>query len=198
MAVDAAVDDEAGRDDRGVAPCLGEDLRMQRDLERARHLEHVDMIEVTRFCLPHEGDAGLLDHVAVPAGLHEGHPLRFREARMVGRRILRNRRWRLGWLGNFGFGSFDLGVLQQLIHGFPQLRTRIRAHGTTNSRILRCVCHRPFSFIRTLTVGFGVAPNLLTLPLSNTLWEGARGLRPFGPYRRWGLSPRPENIGRPE
>src|SRR4030088_1166404 len=24
---------------------------------------------------------------------------------------------------------------------------------------------RPFSFIRTLTVGFGVAPNLLTLPL---------------------------------
>jgi hypothetical protein len=30
------------------------------------------------------------------------------------------------------------------------------------------------------------------------LGEGARGLRPFGPYRRWGLSPRPENIGRPE
>src|SRR3954454_2904579 len=28
--------------------------------------------------------------------------------------------------------------------------------------------------------------------------EGARGLRPYGPYRRWGLSPRPENIGRPE
>ncbi|MGY3076499.1 hypothetical protein ACVWZZ_002870 [Bradyrhizobium sp. LM6.10] len=132
---------------------------MQRDLERARHLEHVDMIEVTHFCLPHEGDAGLLDHVAVPAGLHEGHPLRLCEARMLRRGILWNRRRRLGWLGRFG-----LGVLQHLIHGFPQLRTRIRAHGTTNSRILRCVCHRPFSFIRTLTVGFGVAPNLLTLP----------------------------------
>jgi hypothetical protein len=24
--------------------------------------------------------------------------------------------------------------------------------------------HKPFSFIRTVTVGFGVAPNLLTLP----------------------------------
>ncbi|SPP92330.1 protein of unknown function [Bradyrhizobium vignae] len=80
---------------------------------------------------------------------------------------------------------------------FLGLRTRIRAHGTTNSRILRCVCHRPFSFIRTLTVGFGVAPNLLTLPFGMTLTEGARGLGPFGPYRRWGLSPRPENIGRP-
>src|SRR6201746_276166 len=53
---------------------------------------------------------------------------------------------------------------------------------------------RPFSFIRTLTVGFGIAPNLLTLPQGE---EGARGLGLRHPYRRWGLSPRPENIGRP-
>ena len=35
---------------------------------------------------------------------------------------------------------------------------------------------QPFSFIRTLTVGFGFAPNLLTLPLGR---EGARGLGLF-------------------
>jgi hypothetical protein len=53
---------------------------------------------------------------------------------------------------------------------------------------------RPFSFIRTLTVGFGITPNLLTLPQRE---EGARGLGQIDPYRRWGLSPRPENISRP-
>jgi hypothetical protein len=53
---------------------------------------------------------------------------------------------------------------------------------------------QPFSFIRTLTVGFGFAPNLLTLPPFRE--EGARGLGRRRPYRRWGLSPRPENIGR--
>src|ERR1700722_12177330 len=61
---------------------------------------------------------------------------------------------------------------------------------------------RPFSFIRTLTVGFGITPNLLTLfPNGNPTgypWEqGARGLGLSRLYRRWGLSPRPENIGHP-
>src|ERR1044071_5241783 len=55
---------------------------------------------------------------------------------------------------------------------------------------------KPFSFIRTVTVGFGIAPNLLTLLLGRE--EGARGLGLCHPYRRWGFSPRPENIGRPE
>jgi len=53
---------------------------------------------------------------------------------------------------------------------------------------------KPFSFIRTVTVGFGFAPNLLTLSLFRE--KGARGLGRCRPYRRWGLSPRPENIGR--
>src|SRR5450759_2257575 len=57
---------------------------------------------------------------------------------------------------------------------------------------------RPFSFIRTLTVGFGFTPNLLTLfPKGIPREEGARGLGFLHPYRRWGLSPRPENIGYP-
>jgi hypothetical protein len=58
---------------------------------------------------------------------------------------------------------------------------------------------RPFSFIRTLTVGFGIAPNLLTL-FSKGMTQGKKALAGLGlvhPYRRWGLSPRPENIGRP-
>src|SRR6476659_6131586 len=57
-------------------------------------------------------------------------------------------------------------------------------------------CRKPFSFIRTVTVGFGITPNLLTLLLGRE--EGARGLGLRHPYRRWGFSPRPENIGRPE
>src|ERR1044072_747932 len=71
-------------------------------------------------------------------------------------------------------------------------RTRIRAYGTT--RRVKTRLSRPFSFIRTLTVGFGIAPNLLTLVFDK---QGARGLGPCDPSRRWGLSPRPENIGSP-
>src|SRR4030088_2103002 len=53
---------------------------------------------------------------------------------------------------------------------------------------------RPFSFIRTLTVGFGITPNLLTL----LRLRGRRSrARAQNPYRRWGVSPRPENNGRP-
>src|SRR5438128_1419914 len=64
-----------------------------------------------------------------------------------------------------------------------------------HAKAIRVKRRKPFSSIRTLTVGFGVAPNLLTLPLLGE--EGARGLGRCRPYRRWGLSPRPENIGRP-
>ena len=54
----------------------------------------------------------------------------------------------------------------------------------------------PFSSIRTVTVGFGFAPNLLTPPSA-----GARGLMqtttvPSCNHRRWGISPRPENVHR--
>jgi hypothetical protein len=56
---------------------------------------------------------------------------------------------------------------------------------------------RPFSFIRTLTVGFGITPNLLTLFPKDLGKEALAGLGLVHPYRRWGLSPRPENIGRP-
>ena len=59
--------------------------------------------------------------------------------------------------------------------------------------MIRVKRRKPFSFIRTVTVGFGVAPNLLTLSSFERKALAGLGLRP---YRRWGLSPRPENIGR--
>ena len=49
-----------------------------------------------------------------------------------------------------------------------------------------------FSSIRTLTVGSGISPDLLD-PFSMNE-KGARGLMPKGNYRRWGISPRPENV----
>src|SRR5262245_11056943 len=42
--------------------------------------------------------------------------------------------------------------------------------------MIRVKRRKPFSFIRTVTVGFGVAPNLLTLSLFRE--QGARGLGP--------------------
>lgn len=45
-----------------------------------------------------------------------------------------------------------------------------------------------FSFIRTITVGSGISPDLLT----STNRALAGSLKRV--YRRWGISPRPENI----
>src|SRR5713101_3524213 len=57
MAVDAAIDHEPGGDDRRIAPGLGEQLRVQRDFERARHLEQIDLRrrDVARIDLLEEG-----------------------------------------------------------------------------------------------------------------------------------------------
>jgi len=45
------------------------------------------------------------------------------------------------------------------------------------------------SSIRTMTVGSGISPDLLTLPATGRR-SRARGK---SPYRRWGIAPRPEN-----
>src|SRR6476659_1312717 len=96
-------------------------------------------------------------------------------------------------LSGVGIGLQALATSDSWLSSF---RTRIRAHGTTLATRKRARPPQPFSFIRTLTVGFGITPNLLTLLLKGE--EGARGLGLRHPYRRWGFSPRPENIGRPE
>ncbi len=75
---------------------------MQRNLERTRHLENIDPVarDVARLDLVEEGDPRLLDHLAMPAGLHEGDPLRLGKARM--------RRCR-GWIiGDGGLGVLNL------------------------------------------------------------------------------------------
>jgi hypothetical protein len=60
-------------------------------------------------------------------------------------------------------GVLKLGILQHLIHGFP-LSGPESGH-TAHRQPARDPreTSQPFSFIRTLTVGFGIAPNLLTL-----------------------------------
>jgi hypothetical protein len=50
----------------------------------------------------------------------------------------------------------------------------------------------PFSSIRTVTVGSGLAPDLLT-PSSGDAGR-SRARAPKCTYRRWGLPPRPENV----
>src|SRR6478736_3615020 len=88
----------------------------------------------------------------MPGGLHEGDPLGSRKPRMN-----RHRRAIDGVRRDFGLGGF----LQHLIHGFPLSGPE---SGHTERRATRNARQsRPFSFIRTLTVGFGFTPNLLTL-----------------------------------
>jgi hypothetical protein len=84
MAIDAAIDHEPGGYDRGVAPGLGEQLRVQRDFERTRHLEQIDLraCNVARLDLLEECEAAFLDHLAMPGGLYEGNPLRLRKPRV--------------------------------------------------------------------------------------------------------------------
>jgi hypothetical protein len=99
---------------------------------------------------------------------------------------------------------FYLGsILQHLIHGFP-LSGPESGHTEQRSPRQRRRLSRPFSFIRTLTVGFGITPNLLTPARRfealrfKTPIKALAGLGLCDLYRRWGIAPRPENIGRPE
>ncbi len=76
--IDAAIDDEAAGHDRDITTAAGQKLGMQRDLEGARHF-----VEVNRRArntaaghLIEKGIPALVDDLAMPAGLHEGKPLR--------------------------------------------------------------------------------------------------------------------------
>ena len=73
--VNAAVDHEGRRDDHVVPPGLGQLLAVQRELERARQLVHIDgILAVTE--LGHalkESQLGAVDQIVVPGRHHEGH-----------------------------------------------------------------------------------------------------------------------------
>src|SRR5258708_40211984 len=79
----------------------------------------------------------------------------------------------------------------------PSIETRIRAHGKRPARRwARCqAADIPLSSIRTVTVGVGLKPTLLTLPIGLGKRSRARAISRL--HRRWGLSPRPENVRRP-
>ena len=49
------------------------------------------------------------------------------------------------------------------------------------------------SFIRTVTVGSGISPDLLTSARGCPRTERSRAPAIAHRYRRWGISPRPEN-----
>jgi hypothetical protein len=80
----------------------------------------------------------------------------------------------------------------------PFMTSFLRVMGNRKSRRARLggpkSSQNPFSFIRTVTVGPGIAPDLLTRP--NALERRSRACRTeTGPaYRRWGIAPRPENV----
>ncbi|MCY1559120.1 hypothetical protein D9M68_961240 [compost metagenome] len=52
----------------------------------------------------------------------------------------------------------------------------------------------PLSLYPDYTVGPGIAPGLLSLPGCLRNPASARGLDALHHYRRWGITPRPENV----
>src|SRR5215475_6710990 len=73
------------------------------------------------------------------------------------------------------------------------LRTRIRAHGTTRARAeargIATVLFHPDYNRRLRNCTESADPSFGRKALA--------GLGPKDPYRRWGIAPRPENIGHP-
>ena len=76
MPVDAAIDDEAAGDDRGIAVAGNQLHGGQRDFEGAGDAEAIDLrrIEAALLHLVGEAVPRAVGHVAVPARLDEGDP----------------------------------------------------------------------------------------------------------------------------
>jgi hypothetical protein len=62
---------------------------------------------------------------------------------------------------------------------------------TVTPRLMTAKGFRAILFHPDYTVGSGISPDLLTFRHKRN--GSARGLRDFSRYRRWGISPRPEN-----
>jgi len=114
---------------------------MQRDFERTRHLEQIDLRarDVARLDLIKEGDPAFLHHLAMPGRLHESDPLRFCKSRVRrngGRPIVSED----SFISGESFTSERLvsGVLATSDSWLSSFRTRIRAYGTT--RRAQCGC----------------------------------------------------------
>ena len=160
--VDAAVHHESRRHDNGVVAAVGQTLSLKRNLVGTRYLKDIDRIgrlaELFKFAA--EPGEALVDDIAVPASLDKG-----------------DTRARPGSGGFDALAIFGNGKnLAHLSHpigttvgGVQDGKAREAPRASHNSR-------RLLSTIRTLTVGSGIAPDLLT-PRDGPL--GARGLMPF-------------------
>jgi hypothetical protein len=183
--VDTAIDHETRGNNSRVAATLSEQLRVQRDFEGAGDFVEIDVIAAESLCLDgtEERRFALVDNVAMPARLNE-----------------RDARTRLGGRANGGI-TFEsscerhkckpvcVNRAKEGMFPLTQMLSRERTHAI------------PFSFIRTMTVGPGIKPGLLTFVFRHASekiqgkTQSARGLRAetVRDYRRWGVSPRPEN-----
>jgi hypothetical protein len=126
--VNAAIDDQPCSDYRAISASFGQQLRMQRNFEGARHLEYIYVCYVSRLALLQESDSSYVNDFPMPTRLNEGHSLRLGEVRMSIRGnapILQDGAWNFPV---FGSGR-EFGVLYHLIHGRLHLGARIRAYG---------------------------------------------------------------------
>ena len=146
--VDAAVDDEGGAGDRRIAPGLREIAGEQRHLEGARGIEHVDVGGGDDLAEPFQG---LIDDFGMPVGFDEG---------VTGGRHVNSSR--------------DDTSPRAITCALPVAGCRPDAPSMRHGGRAPPADHT-FSSIRTVTVGSGIAPDLLTLP-GGGCREGARGL----------------------
>src|SRR6185312_15645084 len=76
MPIDAAIHDETAGDHGAIAACLGQQLGMERNLERTRDFVKVDLFpwDSPTGHFRQEGIPSLIDDLAMPTGLDEGEP----------------------------------------------------------------------------------------------------------------------------
>lgn len=92
MAIDPAIDDQCGRDNRIKAAGLAQLFRQKRHLEGAGHVKDLDVDLLARgLHLVLKADQGLIDDGGMPAGLDIGDP-QFRHLRAPGFRVGTNAR----------------------------------------------------------------------------------------------------------
>ena len=114
VAVDAAVHHQRAADDGRIAARQRQAFGEQRNLEGARHIDHVDAVarEALSLHLGEKGFAGLVNDVRMPLRLDEGDALRFGRARA---------------------GHGGKGKVVDLTHGVPK-KSRMPKSGRTQPR----------------------------------------------------------------
>ena len=175
MPVDPAIHHQTRSNDCRVSACSGEPLCHQRQLERARHLEELNgswLKTGVRHGLDKRVAAAVHD-LPMPTGLNE--------------------RNQLAPLGAACWTSVVRFLFMALLCESTARKQDVTAPAGLDRNASPCLLL--FSLIRTMTVGSGVTPDLLTCPATRS-WAALAGYVQVRTYRRWGVSPRPENAPR--